>query len=148
MKGFFKMVGRRFRNDQSGIATVELALIAALIMVVTIPVIDVAKALHSNLKVTTAMRSGVFYAYRKPTDTAGIEAALRAATNLDAQHLSVTNTQSCVCNSAVVACNTACATGMATYLNLSANYISPLATYYPGLGDTYTITRTSAIRIR
>ena len=141
------LLKRLVRNDESGVATVELALIAALFMVAAIPVIDMASGIHSNIKLTTSMRSGIYYAYRKPTDTTGIETALRQASNLQANYLTVTNTQTCLCGDEQVACTTTCTTGMATYLNLTARYRLGLAMYYPSYGDEYTITKTAAVRI-
>ena len=144
----FTSILRQWRRNESGVVTVELAIFASIMMVLAIPVFDLAKTIYDNMRLTAALRTATYYAYRMPTDTSGIEAALRAATPLENAQLSMTNEQFCECGGIVIGCGASCNDSKATYMNLTAHYVVPLNILYPGMGNAYEIDKTTTIRVK
>lgn len=141
---------KSLRTRQDGVVTVELAFFASIMMLTAIPVFDLISAIHESMRLTTAMRAGTYYAYRKPADTAGIETVLRAASPLKAAHLTVTNAQFCTCSGTIIDCTatSGCGGDTAKYMSLTANYEIPLSASYPGMGNAYVLTKESTLRIQ
>jgi hypothetical protein len=69
----------RLRRRRAGTAAVEFALLAPLFFALLIGMADYGLALDQRLKLQTAARAGAQFAINAPTDTTGIENAVRAA---------------------------------------------------------------------
>jgi pilus assembly protein CpaE len=70
---------RAFRNDRSGVAAAEFALIASFILTLMLGVYDVGNAIQQRLQLEQAVRAGAQYALSWPDQTSGISAAISAA---------------------------------------------------------------------
>lgn len=111
------------RADSRGIAAVEFAIIAPVVLLLLAGATDLGRAVESSIRLENAARAGAQFALRAPNDTAGIRAAAEAGAGPGA---TVTVTRPpCQCptatgaNGAVVDCNASCATGMARYVRIS-----------------------------
>lgn len=144
----FAILLHALKDDESGAALVELALFSTIMMVLTVPTFDLVNTINENLKLTSAMRAGVMYAYRAPTDTDGIEEALQSASQLDGGTVTVANYTFCECGGTLVECTVNCVGTKAKYMSLTANYSVPLAGYYPQVGDMYVLSKSTTFRIQ
>lgn len=111
------------RANSRGIAAVEFAFLAPVVLLLLAGATDLGRAIDSSIRLENAARAGAQFALRAPNDTAGIRAAAEAGAGPGA---TVTVTRPpCQCptaagaNGAVVACNANCTTGMASYVRIS-----------------------------
>lgn len=66
-------------RDQRGVAALELAVAAPLLILLLFAIIDFGRAIDQNIRLETAARSGAQYALSFPEDLIGITAAVNAA---------------------------------------------------------------------
>lgn len=91
---------------------VEFALAVPVLAAVLIGIIDLGSGIHDMLSLRAAARAGAEYAVARPTDQAGISAAVMAATDFGDETVSVATTSSCECPSgAAVSCGANCPNG-------------------------------------
>lgn len=151
----------RLTADRGGIASVELALLAALVLVPLIAAAtDFGLILVAWAATTRAEQAGLFYAFANGCDTAGIrDAALAAYGGLTAAP-TVSADSACYCLSSsqpwsrgsapTVSCTSACASGtvLTEFLNLSVTASVPLPVPLPGLASPYLVAATAAARLQ
>lgn len=139
---------KRWKHDQRGIISVELALIATAVFFALLPLADIASTIYNSQQLSSSIRTAMQYAAENPDDTAGIESVAEAnAGSLDTDAMSVTTSEFCECGGSVYGCNNSCAYGMQTYLSVSATYDQTLLVDYPGYGQQFPITKELTVRI-
>ena len=133
-----------FRHNQCGSLSVEMALFGGMLSLFIIPVVDLGMVLSRSLKLDGALRAGVQYALKYPTDTAGIQGAVTGASGLS--NVSASVSTFCECNGAALSCNGTCAGTLATYRTITASHSSALLLTYPGLANPFVINRSISVR--
>lgn len=145
------MSGRCHRGrGRAGIALVEFALVAPLLLLLLAGVLDYGMALRTASSVAAAARAGAQYGTSDPvhiSDTAGIQAAAVNAAP-DVHNLSVTSATACQCpGGGVVSCTGSCSgSPMLVYVQVTAQSTAPTLFQYSGLGFTGKISIRASMR--
>jgi Flp pilus assembly protein TadG len=137
------------RNEQ-GAAAVEFALLAPVLISLTLALADFGLALRERVQLVGAANAGIHYAARNPDNTGGVGAAVTAATAIPSARLSVSTTTSCECaDGSAAACvgGTCPAGGVRTYVTVSVSETFPLLFDYPGLGASLSLSARAVQRI-
>ena len=127
------------RRRVGGIALVEFALVAPLLLLMLAGVLDYGMALRTAASVAAAARAGAQYGSSSPgnaADTAGIQAAAVNAAP-DVTNLSVTSSKSCQCSGGggAISCSGSCVGGkMMIYVQVRAQAATSAIFNYSGLG--------------
>ena len=128
---------------------VEFGLVMAIFMICLPVMIDFVNSINASIRLSGAIRVGQQYAMLHPSDTSGIETAVKSATNLTASNLTVTTTEACECSGVSAYCGVACSGGasQAKYLTISTQYqmSSSFGERYFG-GNPYNINKQITIR--
>ena len=137
-------------RGQAGIALVEFALVAPLLLLLLAGVLDYGMALRTASSVAAAARAGAQYGSGSPasvSDTAGIRAAAVNAAP-DAHNLSVTSTAACQCSGGgAVSCSGNCAgSPMLVYVQVTAQATAATIFQYSKLGFTGKISIRASMR--
>lgn len=130
---------RRHAGDRTGVAAIEFALIAPLLITLLGAAVDLGIAIDRSIRLENAARTGAQYATRAPSDTAGAQAAALASSTAIADWGGATVTVGpmfCTCPPANagtggpgVGCTSTCATGLARYITVTAT--RPFAPIFP-----------------
>lgn len=105
-------------RDRDGVAALEFALMAPILLVMIMGIYDVGRAMSDTMRLETAARAGVEYALRAPSDSAGIQNA--ALTTLQAVSGAVVDpaVMTCSCpGTSEGACGASCS-GMKRFITL------------------------------
>jgi Flp pilus assembly protein TadG len=144
---------RRLRRDRSGVAALELGLVASILVGILIPTFDLGMGAYQKMRVQDAAEAGAQYALAHGYSSAAITSAAQNATSLGA-NVTVTPSQACNCvsNGAIggsVACGSACADGSTagTYVTVATQATYTLLVSYPGLTSPMTLNGTAIVRI-
>ncbi|MEO5375828.1 MAG: pilus assembly protein [Alphaproteobacteria bacterium] len=158
MNGFLgaaMTVARRIadRRSDEGVSAVEFALFTPIILLAVLGTLDFGQAIYNTAEIKNAVRAGAQYAYGNSSDTAGIEAAIRAAVvpNLDPSTVTVTTSQSCSCSDGTaVSCSSTCTGGKTPRLYVTINATTTYTTMmsYPGVDNPMTLAGDSVVRVR
>src|SRR5215469_3488120 len=121
---------------KKGIATIEFALIAPIVLLILAGVLNYSTALRIALAAADAARAGAQYGSLTPSnsvDIAGMEAAaLNAAPGVNG--LTATAVQFCQCPGGVaVSCSGSCSGKMLVYVTVTTQTTAPNLFSYPGL---------------
>lgn len=115
-----------WRRSVSGIATVEAALVAPVLIILLIGLVDIGRYVSDRGKMTRAVKSGSHYFMVGGGDVDAARTIIRS--NLanafgDRYAPTVTVTQYCQCGASVNACNTNCSNGNApnAYFKMTMN---------------------------
>lgn len=133
-----------------GIALVEFALVAPLLLLLLAGVLDYGMALRTASSVAAAARAGAQYGSASPanaSDAAGIRAAAVTASP-DVANLSVTSATACRCSGGgAVSCTGTCSgNAMLVYVQVTAQTTAPTIFRYSGLGFTGNISIRASMR--
>ncbi len=146
-----------FRRDDRGVAILELALVAPLLILLAIGIIEIGLYTRVSIEVGNAARAGVQYGAQGTTtsiDSPGIASAAALDAN-EVSTLGVTSTTFCTCGATpgthVALCTPtpACATGdhLAHFVSVTTSKkFTPLIAI-AGIPSTMTITRTASQEI-
>jgi Flp pilus assembly protein TadG len=140
---------RHFRRDCNGAATVEFAVVAVTVIVLTPLLYDLSTVVGSFLSLDGSMRAGVQYTLKYPTDTAGITNTIQGAGGFST--INVTNTESCQCSGNTVTCGGTCSGGVAqaVYRTIAATYDVPTLLPYEGYPTNhFTISQSTMVRVQ
>ena len=134
-----------FREATRGALTVELALLAPVLAALLVGAIDFGSYIHQKMQLQNASRAGAQFAIQRDgnaSDSAGIENAVRAASDLDAGTGAVVSATFCGCADgsesvvkATEGCDGTCSGGEFPALSIRvtvSNTFAPLFDY-PGL---------------
>ena len=137
----------RVRRSTRGVAAVEFALIAPILLILILGLVDYGLAMFVKMELTGAVRAGAQLALTDKDDTDKIKAAVVAATN-NSNALVVTATETCKCeDETTVACGTeACGVGVADryFMEVTAEQIFT----YIYLPTPVTITESAIVRTK
>ena len=140
-------------HADAGIAAVEFALCATLVIALLCPVIDLGMAFYQQMQVRTAAEAGAQYAMAHGWDSTAISNAVTEATPLSVS-ANPAPVESCGCpngTAVVVApCSTYCANGelTGTYVTVSAQATYTPIVPYSLLGSSTTLQGTANVRIQ
>jgi Flp pilus assembly protein TadG len=145
--------GRRLWQDNTGVAGIELALAAPMLVLLMTAGYDFGMILYEQHRLTSAARAGVQYGIQSSstwTDTTDIAAAVRADANDTSDSLTVTPT-TCTCPGGTNPCSTATTcSGSAvsgTYVKVTVTESYATVITYPFIGSPVTITGQALIRV-
>lgn len=140
------------RRHCGGNAAIELALLAPMLMLLTIGTIDYGFAIYNQMEVQNAAQAGAEYALKHGFSATGISSAVTAATTLTVS-ATPAPAESCGCPSGTsltpATCGTSCANGLAagTYVTVGAQSTYSTLVPYPGIASSYTLAASSTVRI-
>jgi len=144
------------RRERRGIAAVEFALVAPILLALMVGIVDLGFAFSAQIKVQLAAQAGGQYAQLHGFDSTKISNAVTAATSLSVS-ANPAPSQSCGCvsgNSVSLSgtppCTSTCANGLTpgTYVqvNSKATY-TPLLPYVSVLSNPTTLTGQALVRV-
>jgi len=115
---------RAFGRCKKGIAAVEFAIIAPIMLIFLMGMVDYAVAVIHTMELESAARSGAQYAMFDSSSTALIQTTVQSSTNLNVANLNVTVATACECSDgAAVSCSGTCAVGTTRhYMTITATY--------------------------
>jgi Flp pilus assembly protein TadG len=130
------------RND--GMAAIEFAFIAPVLIGAALALVDVAAIVTGSANMQTAVHSGIQYVINGGTDMTTAEDQINQAWTTKPAGGSVSSQQYCKCGNTVSACTAPCADG-----TVPASYVTLTATASLG-GTTFSVnkTATETVRIR
>ena len=148
---------RLFGADGSavtGVASVELAIIAPLLAMAIICTADLGLGIFRKMQVQAAAQAGAEYAIVKGFTQSGIVTAVTSATSFGAITAVPAPSQFCGCPTAsgvtIAACNTTCpdTSKVGAYVEVSAQGSYDTILPYPTLPRTYVFTAKSTARVQ
>jgi len=121
------LLGSRRRR---GSAALEFGLLLPLLATLAMATTDWGLAIEQRIRLQTAARAGAEVAIVRPSDTAGITAAVReAAPDLTSMSVAASAVW-CECNGTAIDCSASCFGGLARFMSITATHpysrISPL----------------------
>ena len=121
----------RVVGDQSGVAAVELALIAPVLTLMSIAVTDIGMGVYRKMQVENAAQVGAQYAMRNGFDTDAISKAVISSTNSSAITASPAPVTFCGCATVSGINAASCGTTCPGVTSLAGTYttVSAMATY-------------------
>jgi len=138
------------KTASQGIATMEFALVAPLLLLLLAGVLDFSMLLRMATCAADAARAGTEYGSKSVTaaaDTAGIQAAaVNAVPNLPG--LTATAVRTCKCaDGSTVTCASSCVSGkMMVYVQVTAQVAVPTVFHYSALNFSNTVKATASMR--
>lgn len=139
---------RKIKHCESGLAFVEVALLAPIFALVLIYGFTLAMAIHAGQEISQALSTGARYAMENPGSLADIQDVIQRSSS-GAQLRVSTPVESCLCNSQAVACNTTCgANPVERYIAMHAERDFDLLFSLPGLPDPLTIAKDMEVRVQ
>jgi Flp pilus assembly protein TadG len=143
----------RLARDRSGIAAIEMGLVASMLVAILIPMFDLGMGAYQKMRVQDAAEAGAQYALTSGYSTTAITTAAQTATSLGTG-ITVTPSEACNCiiSSVIgpaVACGSTCADGSTagTYVTVATQTSYSLLVSYPGLASPMTLSGTAVVRI-
>jgi len=149
------------KQDRRGIAAVELALIAPVLLSVLAPLTDFTLALSDRMQLAAAVEAGAAYAFnqgqllegtQQSVSASDVQAKVLAGTRLGATVQVTGPSTYCISSTATLIAGTpgtACANGNppGTYMIITASYhYSPMLPVYSMMAAT-TLTETASVRL-
>ena len=153
------ILSRRSAGDRRGVAAVEFAVIAPVLMLLTAGVIDFSLYIGTRIELEQALRAGAQYALKDYTDATTIIAAVTGATDLSPVTVTydpATNSycecpdgtaNACPGNNAYTACASGDRPGLFVTITGSTTF-DPMFTDLPGLSSNMTVTQDLTLRVR
>ena len=138
----------------AGVAAVEFALAATVLVIVLTPVVDLGMAFYQQMQVQDAAQAGAQYAAAKGWNSSGIQNAVTSASTNMTISASPAPSESCGCpngTSVVTAtCNSSCTNGQTagTYVTVNAQASYTPILPYSFFGSSTTLAATSTVRIK
>jgi Flp pilus assembly protein TadG len=141
---------RRVRNEQ-GSSTLEMSLIAPLLLLLVVGAIDFGRAWYMSIEVTSASEAGALYGIKNPADLAGMQSATVADAS-DISGLSAVAVSGCECpdgTSVTPACSAApsCTDNYVNYVDVTATATYNFMLSYPGFPPSLTFNSESRLRV-
>jgi Flp pilus assembly protein TadG len=150
MSGRMRELCRRSRGE-NGTSTLEMSLVAPLLLLLIVGAVDFGRAWYASIEVTSASEAGALYGIENPSDFAGMQTATTADAS-DLSGLSAVATSGCECpdGSAVSpACTSTpiCPDNYVNYVDVTATTTYSFMLPYPGLPSSMTFKSESRLRI-
>jgi len=145
---------RTLREDAAGVASIELAVMAPALVMMTICTVDLGMGIYRNMQVQNAAQAGAQYAMVHIFDANQIAGVVSNATGLSGISASPPPVQYCGCATSAgvanIACGSTCPAGA-----IYGNYVrvATQATYttivpYPLIANSFTLTAQSNVRVQ
>lgn len=126
-------------GERSGVAAVEFAIVAPVLVTLLGAAVDLGTAIERTIHLENAARAGAQWITKAPTDLTGAQAAAQALLTTGG---TATTAESCQCpptgaatGGSVVSCTSTCATGLIRYVTVTATRpftpIFPTSTLIP-----------------
>lgn len=153
LKSFSGWLMVLLRGD-GGVAALEFAIGAPLLIAILIPLIDLGMGFYTKMQVQDAAQAGVQYALANGWNSVAIQNAVMAATTLPSISAVPAATTSCGCAAGASVtpanCGSTCADGQpaGTYVTASAQAVYTPLIPYPALGSTVTLSAQATARIQ
>jgi Flp pilus assembly protein TadG len=109
-------------RDESGIAAVEFAIGAPILIFSLIAMVDTGLAIGDRMELDRTVRAGAQAAMSLQNDAAEIQGFIEAAT-IDLTPVTVNVAKSCTCGTNVATCNTICSGGDAPSVFIEINAV-------------------------
>jgi len=144
----------RVAGDQSGVAAVELGLLAPVLTLMMVSVIDIGLGIYRKMQVEDAAQVGAQYAMRNGFDANAISNAVISATSFSSITASPAPVQFCGCATgsgiSTVSCGTTCPGGAVagTYTMVSAQAKYSALLNYQFVPQTYYFSAQSTARLQ
>jgi|SRR5882724_715923 len=136
----------------SGVASVELAIIAPILVVALICTVDLGLGIYRSMQVEAAAQAGAEYVITRGFTASGVTAAIASATPLASIAATPAPVQFCGCASssgiASATCGTPCPGGSnpGTYVTVSAQASYTPLIPYPMFPSTFVLSSQSTVR--
>jgi Flp pilus assembly protein TadG len=137
-----------------GVAAIELAIIAPILLVLLICTIDFGIGIYRNMQVQNAAQAGAEYAIAHGFQASSISSAVANATSFSGISADPAPIQFCGCATSTgitnAACGSNCSGGLpaATYVTVSARATHNTLFEYPIIPNSYTFTAQPTVRIQ
>lgn len=141
----------RLVRDRSGVGAVEFALMLPILVALMVAVADFSLAANERMRLGSAARAGAQAAYKASGDTAGVAAAVRAASGLDPARIAVSSQSFCGCLAGgAVACDGSCAdgNGVRRYVRVTVTESWTPVIASSVMDGALTLTGTATLRVR
>jgi len=144
----------RVAGDQSGVAAVELGLLAPVLTLMMVSVIDIGLGVYRKMQVEDAAQVGTQYAMRNGFDANAISNAVVSATSFSSITASPAPVQFCGCATgsgiSAVSCGTTCPGGAVagTYTMVSAQATYSSLLNYQIVPQNYNFSAQSTARLQ
>lgn len=141
----------RRRRSQRGSSVLEFGLLAPLMLLISFSAVDLSRAFHLAMVVSSAARAGLHYASTSEANAAndvGIQtAALRDGSNRTGLQAAVDRFCTCSVGGEHVTCTTTC-TGRAEYVQVQVSIPFETVMEIEGLTPSLTIRDRAVIRVK
>jgi Flp pilus assembly protein TadG len=140
------------RDEISGIAAVEFALLVPIMGFMFIAMADLGIGIYTDMQVSNAAQYGAEYALANGYDPDKVRSAVLSASGLS--HLTVSPSQFCGCPNAgqvrEVSCSAHCDDGNSagTYAKVAVSNTYATIVPYPGLPSSFALTAQSTARVQ
>jgi Flp pilus assembly protein TadG len=118
-------------SDCKGNAAVEFALMLPAVLILLGGLIEFGTAMYAASSLESAARAGAHYAFAKGLDKPGIEQAVKNASSISPDKLTVVSSMSCECSGTAAACGGACASGYAPFKFVTVQVTSANDPWFP-----------------
>ncbi|PQA87889.1 TadE/TadG family type IV pilus assembly protein [Hyphococcus luteus] len=138
----------------AGVAAIEFALLAPLLVVLLIGVVEIGLAAYQDMEVQNAAEAGALYAVRNGFDPDGIETAMENATGLSGVTAGAAPLSFCGCPGldgvTVISCDFTCPGGDAPgdYVKVEASFEHHTILPYPWVSSPVVLTGESTVRLK
>jgi Flp pilus assembly protein TadG len=154
MRGLFSGFLRRAKDCTSGVAAIELAIIAPVLVVAVICTADLGLAVYRKMQVQNAARAGAEYALINGFTASSISNAVTQATSFSGISSSPAPFEFCGCASSTgiitASCSSTCTGGVVpgTYVTVSAQGTYTTIVQYPMIPNSFTFAAQSTMRLQ
>jgi len=121
----------RFSGDCTGNTAVEFALMLPVFLILLGGLIEFGVAMYAASSLESSARAGAQYAFAVGLDQPGIEAAVKNASSIAPDKLTVTSSMSCECAGAAAACGNECASGSLPFKFVTVQVTSANDPWFP-----------------
>lgn len=141
---------KHFIQNKRGVSTVEFALVAPMLIAAMVGVADFGLAVNEKMRLVSAARAGAQAGFSNSGNQAAMQAAVLAASGLNASSVTVNSATICGCaDGSTLVCTATCADGsnLRTYVTVTVTELYSLLLSYPGFPSQQSFSATSTLRI-
>ena len=144
---------RHCLREPSGIAAIEFAVVAPLLVMMFICLTDLGLGIYTNMQVDSAAQYGAQYALTSGYDPDAITSAVKDSSEISGLDVAPSTFCGCPGANGVVAlptCNAKCNDGFAagTFVRVSVSHAYATLLPYPGLPSSFALNAQSTVRLK
>jgi Flp pilus assembly protein TadG len=121
----------RLSGDCQGNTAVEFALMLPVLLILVGGLIEFGAAMYAASSLESAARAGAHYAFAKGLDQPGIEQAVKNASSIPPEKLTVVSSMSCECAGTTATCGSECASGSLPFKFVTVQVTSANDPWFP-----------------